>query len=152
MTSETRHANRVVLAMVSKRVWDVGVLNLNLQRAKISDIYLGATWRSMRGATLRGEFYEGIYMSAIFYRPLNARSRSVPQWARRPTYESKCALKISFSSRSKERIRNSSRESSLEYLTRRFLRTRFLLPATRALDNKKSWSLVCTSHPRVVLL
>lgn len=29
-------------------------------------------------ATLPAEFYEGIYMSAIFYGALNARSRSVP--------------------------------------------------------------------------
>ena len=31
-------------------------------------------------ATEPTEFYENIYMSAIFYRALNAGSRSVPQW------------------------------------------------------------------------
>lgn len=37
-----------------------------------------ATAAATPAATLPAEFYEGIYMSAIFYGTLNARSRSVP--------------------------------------------------------------------------
>lgn len=48
------------------------------RRPGAARVSVGEAEGATTAATLPAEFYEGIYMSAIFYGPLNARSRSVP--------------------------------------------------------------------------
>lgn len=62
---------------------------------------VSTTWREnvvdAAHKTGRTEFYEDIYMAAIFYRALDAGSRSpVPQWRRRPPMNQSAAFKDFF--------------------------------------------------------
>lgn len=78
---------------IAYRIWICSVANrgYNIERSKvfrISQHDVATVWHGSESkratttatATAAAEFYDDIYMSAIFYRALNARSRSVSHW------------------------------------------------------------------------